>query len=523
MQLGGPRSPQERSGSGADDDFAIDPLDLGRGRSAGSGPFARVRVPQKLTRPPIRRLTLLSVWILAVALLVVISSSGLAEDLWSQAKYTLLRATSPTFARVTIVPHSPATLTSSGWEQIPLPVPTKQLRWYAPAPNSPGTIYGCSGAPFPQTGDVQEGPLQFWRTQDSGQHWTPVGLPDTTGLVCSGSVAPDVPRQVALLAVVQPDCVHYNIFLSADAGLSWRRASTNPPAPSGAVSCGVDTWVTAHHLYVFQTFEPAPSDGRAASQASAMFGSDDGGRTWKQLDDALDSGEDVFPMQLADGESMLVGESFIEGHDKGGAPRWATRLWATRDAGSRWQPIGTVSGYDGASLVWASGVRSTSPTLTQPFYMPSLAETPWYYFEVQIAQIYDQRWALLPPLPVAGASAEHLGITDVLGETPAGKLLVFGIAPQDPLPVIPPPVVGGQSTPPQLSEQWLWEWDPRAARWVVIAPPLPHAWPQCAAQCWGAAFSVGQGPKGVGTYVWVSGGGLDGSTGIFRMILPRGA
>ncbi len=110
-----------------------------------------------------------------------------------------------------------------------------------------------------------------------------------------------------------------------------------------------------------------------------------------------------------------------------------------------------------------------------------------------------------------------MGITTVLAATPSGKLLVFGLGPDDHVPTD-----GAlQVDDPQFARQWLWEWDPQAHRWTLLAPPLDAPWPQCSDRCWPTILTPAQGASATGMYLTVWHGADDGQVSLFGISLPR--
>src|SRR5262249_38536071 len=124
--------------------------------------------------------------------------------------------------------------------------------------------------------------------------------------------------------------------------------------------------------------------------------------------------------------------------------------------------------------------------------------------------------AFLPPLPVPGASAAHLGIIRVLAETSSGMLLALGVDPEQGMQV-----PGGDAAPaPDLyRQQWLWAWDPRRSQWTVFDSPLPEPWERCTGTCWEGFLAVASDSMSTGTYLWVRGSGT-GTTQLYRIFLP---
>ena len=116
-----------------------------------------------------------------------------------------------------------------------------------------------------------------------------------------------------------------------------------------------------------------------------------------------------------------------------------TKLWVSHDAGDNWEPLGNIQGLV-AGLDLAGARRAPTRSRLHPRLIHLSAtrglSSRIRAFRAQIAQVTDTRHsAPLPPLPIAGASPERMGITSVLAETASGKLLVFGLGLNDHVPL----------------------------------------------------------------------------------------
>ncbi len=304
--------------------------------------------------------------------------------------------------------------------------------------------------------------------------------------------------------------------------MSWRQASSAPPAPPEVTFCAVQFWVTKRHVFAVQYYQNTrvPDAIKAARTYTSFFRSDDGGGTWTRLDAAMPPGGAtlyLYPMHLADGDTLLMSDPYYVSNGHGGEDDWGTRLWRTRDAGQSWQLMATLSQNDGSVPVRALGVWSGSPTLSHPLYV--LGDTiDSHHFHIVIEQVSDlQHWSRLPPLPVAGATADRLGVTTVLAETSSGKLLALGVGPHNTVPA-----AGADPAPGTYDQQWLWEWDPRAVHWIGIAPALQSPWPlHCSDHCFAGMLSQGRDPVHADTYLWIGSSGWDSNI-LSRLLLPAG-
>ena len=144
-------------------------------------------------------------------------------------------------------------------------------------------------------------------------------------------------------------------------------------------------------------------------------------------------------------------------------------LWASTDKGGVWRPLSKLQGIVPDQALAPFGATSANATIDRPLYLSVASHVPSRMLYLKAAQIVDDRhWAYLPPLPVKGASADHIGITSILGVTASGKLLAFGVSPTADVTAL-------RSPDEDFQQQWLWSWDPHAQRWTSLAPPLPVA------------------------------------------------
>jgi hypothetical protein len=274
-----------------------------------------------------------------------------------------------------------------------------------------------------------------------------------------------------------------------------------------------------HHLYIFYDYAifSDPPGSNTQSYGSSLERSDDGGQTWKRLDANQPPGGDGYLLLLDDGETLLLNVYHFDQSAHGKIEHEETRLWVSRDAGDSWEPLATVDGFPVQTMLPMASARALSPSAAHPLYLMSDASGPSRLLRIQIAQVTDmQHYAPLPPLPIAGASAEHLGITTVLATTPAGRLLVFGLGPDAHIPsdgVL-------QADDQQFARQWLWEWDPQAHRWTLLAPALDAPWPQCSDHCWPSMLTPAQGSGATGMYLTVWHRTDNGQVAPFGISLP---
>jgi photosystem II stability/assembly factor-like uncharacterized protein len=482
---------------------------------AGIGAISRhLHRPAWLTR---RRV---GVAALSLALLVALALSvtGLAAQWWEQGRLAVLWHFAPTYTRTTIHAGAPGTL-AAAWERIPLPPTGDRMDALVVSPTDPQAALACTGPQSdPKTYETKDGPITLWRTRDGGQHWQRVGIPTTTGTFCTAQVTEGAPQRLLLVVSGTGGCQASHPLFSTDGGQHWRVLSPPlPPLPAKMESCWLGASVAPRHLYAsVSTSVLLGITNGTANYQTAIWNtrSDDDGRTWTPpANDMSPTESPVWSLSSTDGQTITLAAGYIQ---QGKAPTLNTHLWVSRDAGASWQPLGTLPGFYATRLTAPPGVTLVDASAHKPAYAVSGEGSNWTILHVQVAQISGQTWAPLPPLPVGGASAERMGITGALTATPDGKLLALGLGPHASIPS------DGTIADIQTLDEWLWEWDPVAARWSAIASLPSGSWPSpCADHCWRGEIAQGAGPQGSGTYLWlVSNGGGSATPTVLRARLP---
>lgn len=533
-----------------DDEFTREPLDAAKlpphsdQLSDDSSPVEEPLPDDEFTREPLdptmpaggrtkrsARRVLLSIGGCALLAIVLLASTGTAGSLWRQARFTWLTHTAPTLTRTTMTSQPPGKRTlPGGWQQLPtfLP-PDSDFRWAMPSPNDINTWYSCSALQTDAQGNQNDGPLTFWYSHDAGQHWTSVRMPGATATSCSLIGAPDDPQRMSLVSqrmgqlnAQAVGCSGFTAYLSADGGANWQLVPSLPGAPIQSDRfnyCRLSLLPTRHHLYVYYDYAicSGPRGCNTQTGGSSLERSDDGGQTWKRLDGNQPPGGDGYPLLLDDGETLLLNVYRYDESPKGKIAHEETQIWVSRDAGENWEPLATIDGFAVQTVLPMGSTRLLTPSSAHPLYLINGVSVSSRLLRIQIAQASDLRhYAPLPPLPIAGATPEHMGITTILATTPAGKLLVFGLGPDDHIPsdsVL-------QTDDPQFARQWLWEWDPQAHRWTLLAPALGAPWPVCSDHCWPSMLTPAQGAGETGMYLTVWHGADNGQVSLFGISLP---
>ncbi len=450
--------------------------------------------------------------------------------LWQNARAEVQLLGVPRLEGVTITPGQWRTVAGMGWERVALlGADDGTLRSFWPASDDAAAVYACRGVAGREAINPDVGPMTFWRTRDSGRTWQQLKTPAVTGRYCNVMTAPDAPRRV-FAQMEDQDCPSTRVLVSDDGGDTWRSVESLPPLPEHAEQCGAIVLSTARSLYVtyntqfnMRNVQQGDTTTFAYSLMTADYRSDDDGKSWtKEWETTFDSLHPASPAAtprfspytvLTDGKSEVQTAYLL---DERGAIA-DTILWTTTDAGKSWRALGILPGMYDSELV--SGAQSVEPTQANPIYLTRSAAEPGALFRIQIAQITDgAHWAPLPPLPVAGAMADRLGITRLLGVTASGKLLALGVGPGEQVPGEGDQSVLNQE--PVGFGEHLWMWDAGAGRWTYIVTPMPPSEGQCADTCWDGQVSVGNGPQGHGTYLWLREGFPAEAQVLYRMYLP---
>ena len=401
------------------------------------------------------------------------------------------------------------------------------------SPTNPQAALACTGPKSdPTTDQPADSPIGLWRTSDGGQHWQPLPIPARMGTYCEVQMVSGVPQRLLLNVFGSGGCQTSHPLLSTDAGQHWRTLSPPlpplPDKPEKMEGCSLSATITPRHIFaaveyavpVNVTTMPSNTGSGASVQYQTSVWtthSDNDGQTWTAPATSMPPHAILAGNALGgDGPPLTAIDTYFS---PGSRPAYGTRFWTSSDLGDSWQPQAILPDFAVQGLLAPPGVTLANATASRPLYALSGTEIPWENFRIQAAQISGRTWALVPPLPVSGTTAERTGITVALAATPSGKLLVLGLGPHTTLPT--------SSSGDNLRKltQWLWEWDPVAARWNAIMPLPPSAWPsQGSTPCWHGAVSVRVDSLGSGAYLWLTNGGTRGEAPrLLRVHLPAEA
>jgi hypothetical protein len=445
---------------------------------------------------------------------LVATQLGHTQRLLDEARYRIQMIGVPELTETAIAPQPATHLTTANWEKIPLPVPASQIFDFSADPSDPAALAVCgiSSVDTPTiNGDMtQRGPLWIWLTHDAGKTWRRGRWPPITGSYCWVTRAPDDSHRLSVLidhpSPIKPRCSEYDLLLSDDDGTTWRPTPMIFTASQDVVRyCSHYAFIVGGRLFLQANW----STGQAQSDIhSVRVRSDDGGRHWSEVGSDTAQYLNFTSRFLADGMILTVRWP-LQQEDSGNT----SSLWTSQDAGDSWRPISSLQGIVPDQVLTPLGAKSASASTERPLYLSVASHVPSRLLYLKAAEIIDNRhWAYLPPVPVKGTSADHIGITSILGVTASGKLLAFGVNPQ----------LGIQTDKPleeQFDQQLLWSWDPQAARWTSLAPSLPVEWKTCSDGCWQA--SLAKSTASQQTVLWVRGSIYENNANeLYRLSLP---
>jgi hypothetical protein len=507
----------QESDNGEPDDFARTDLQTGQpaperlarrnDRALLGGLRAQVTLP---------RAVVAAIVTLILAALVT-TQLGYMQRLIDSVRYRILMIGVPELTETKIAPQPAAHLTTANWEKIPLPAPANQINAFSADPTDSQSVLVCGLSSLkksPIQGEMTpRGPVWLWLTHDAGKTWGRSQWPPITGSYCWINRAPDDPQRLTFLiehpSPIKPRCSEYDMLLSDDGGATLRPTPAPYVATEDAVRyCSHGAFIVRGRLFFYTNW----STGQAESDShTSLAYSDDDGRHWSEISDDAAQFLHTRLTTLADGTLLTVRWPPQE-EDQENQQNQGT-LWASPDRGASWRPLSKLQGIVPIEALTPFGATSANAATEHPLYFSAGSFILSRMLRLKAAEIVDNRhWAYLLPLPVNGTSADHIGITNILGVTASGKLLAFGVNPQTGIQTDKPPEE-------QFDQQWLWSWDPHMQRWTSLAPPLPVAWKWCADGCWRA--SLAQSATSQQTILWVRGYvSENGENALYRLTLP---
>jgi hypothetical protein len=439
---------------------------------------------------------------------------GYTQLLLDVARYRVQMLGVPALTETTIAPQPAAHLSMENWEKVPLPAPASQIKDFSADPTDTNRLVVCGplslDAPTVNGEITPRGPIAIWGTRDAGKTWSRSHWPPITGTYCWINRAPDTPQQLTLIiehpSPIKPRCADYDMLLSDDNGVTWRPTPTiYVPAASEVYFCSHNAFVVHGRLFLYTNW----STGQTESDYHATVAhSDDSGLHWSEVSSTAAQYLNFRSTFLASGTILSVRWP-LQQQD----PENMSTLWASTDEGDSWRPLNVLQGIVPDQVLVPFGAKSANATTDHPLYLSVASHLPSRLLYLKAAQIVDDRhWAYLPPLPIKGASRDHIGVTSILGVMASGRFLAFGVNPQ----------TGIQTDKPleeQFDWQWLWSWDPHMQRWTSLAPPAPLAWKTCSDGCWQA--SLAESATSQQTILWARGYVSENNANeLYRLSLP---
>ncbi|MBT2526014.1 glycosyl hydrolase [Streptomyces sp. ISL-99] len=204
----------------------------------------------------------------------------------------------------------------------------------AVATSSDGTLYAGTGEPNPGGGSLTYEGTGVYRSTDDGKTWKSAGLRDS-GTVGALRADPRDPRRIFAAAAgsLYVPGGDRGVYLSENAGKSWRHVLDVPNEFTGAVDVQIDPADPDRVYAVMWDRRREPDKRTYGGTGSGVFRSDDGGSTWRRLGGGLPaSGPDTGRIGLGVAASEPGRLYALVGDAKGGFAGFFT----SADAGDSW-------------------------------------------------------------------------------------------------------------------------------------------------------------------------------------------
>jgi hypothetical protein len=209
---------------------------------------------------------------------------------------------------------------------------------FAFAPGSPETGYLCTG------GSTQEikGP-RLYKTSDGGQTWKAVASEPLPDLPCRVFVDASAPSGLFLQQVLEPsanfgDPVKKALWRSQDGGKTWKQL----PLPNQG---WVNLAVVGAHLIAQGPFTPSSSGGERPCDpavhpgtATDIYASDDAGQTWRPIGQSIEQQNLLVDGMVAMGTSIFAQADSLPRNECDTTPPTSS-LWKSIDGGTIWTKV----------------------------------------------------------------------------------------------------------------------------------------------------------------------------------------
>jgi photosystem II stability/assembly factor-like uncharacterized protein len=210
---------------------------------------------------------------------------------------------------------------------------------FAFEPGSPGTGYLCTGGSTQQT----KGP-RLYKTSDGGQNWKVVTTEPLPDLPCRVFIDASAPSDLFLQQVLEPsanfgDPVKKALWRSQDGGMTWKQL----PLPNQGWWVNLVTVGT--RLVAQGPFTSTSGGGESPcnpaihpSPATDVYVSDDGGLTWRPIGQSIEQQHLVVDGVVALGTSIFAQADSLPRNECDTTPTISS-LWKSNDGGTTWTKV----------------------------------------------------------------------------------------------------------------------------------------------------------------------------------------